>query len=106
MAEMLKHGKSEIPGIGSVEFAWVAGPPPPSSSSSDVATTMNGSHARNRSEGDVEMGDVGGGSEDGRVGADGNGVDGEVDGGDGGKELGQSHDVEYDVAEDHDWGIE
>ncbi|KAL9617015.1 MAG: hypothetical protein Q9160_008169 [Pyrenula sp. 1 TL-2023] len=110
MAEMLKHGKSEIPGIGTVELSWVAGPLPASSASaSEVATTMNGSHARNRSDWDVEMLN-GGGSEDGRVGADGNGSvgegEGEVDGGDGGKELGQSHDVEYDVAEDHDWGIE
>lgn len=91
MAEILMHRKPEIPGIGSVELSWVAGPPP-----------LNSSHTRHRSDGDVTM--KGGDSEDGRALRDiagGDTSDGET--GTGEKETGQ--DVEYDVAEENDWGI-
>lgn len=89
MAEQLMHGKSEIPSIGSVELSWVAGPSPP-----------DNTYTRHRSDGDMAMGDGGSENEQADIGVgDANG--GEADEGE--KET--AHDVEYDVAEDNDWGI-
>ncbi|KAL9115262.1 MAG: hypothetical protein Q9227_001056 [Pyrenula ochraceoflavens] len=98
MAEQLMYGKSDIPGVGKVEFSWVAGPspvqaPPPPHS--------NGHSHDQSGDGDVAMsgggGQAGGGDEsEGEAGGEGEERGAE----------GTAREVEYDVAEEDDWGIE
>ena len=90
MAEQLMHGTSQIPGVGKVEMSWVAGPTPSGSSG-------GAGHVRNQSDGDVVMGShSAGGHEDGQ---------GENKATEGASKEAH-HEVEYDVAEEDDWGIE
>ena len=100
-AEKFFYGPKDIPGVGVLEFSWVANQNVPSASSSTAAAP--GTVLK---DGDTEMGGTatalegGAGSAVGGSAVAGNAVNG---GGEVGVSLAEREREDYDVAEEEDW---